>query len=88
MDTLQNLCAFLAVAATGSFSAAARQSRVATSVIAKRIDQLEAVTGTRLFQRTTRSVSLNEAGQNWIGRVRTMVADMDDGRGSKSALFG
>jgi len=78
VDTLQNLRAFLAVAATGSFSAAARQSRVATSVIAKRIDQLEAVTGTRLFQRTTRSVSLNEAGQNWIGRVCTMVADMDD----------
>lgn len=78
MNTLQNLRAFLDVASAGSFSAAARKVGVATSVIAKRIDQLEAATGTRLFQRTTRSVSLTEAGQGWIGRVRSMVADMED----------
>lgn len=78
MDTLLNLRAFLAVARAGSFSAAARQTGVATSVIAKRIDQLEGATGTRLFQRTTRSMQLSEAGQNWIRRVQSLVADLDD----------
>ena len=51
---------------------------MATSVVAKRIDQLEAAAGTRLFERSTRAVSLNEAGRNWIGRVRSLVADADD----------
>jgi DNA-binding transcriptional LysR family regulator len=78
MDTLLNLRAFLAVAGAGSFSAAARQTGVATSVIAKRIDQLEWATGTRLFQRTTRSMQLSEVGQNWIRRVQSLVADLDD----------
>lgn len=78
MDTVQNLRAFLAVARAGSFSAAARQMGVATSVVAKRIDQLEAATGTRLFRRTTRSMQLSEAGETWIRRVRPVVADLDD----------
>src|SRR5258708_3406028 len=64
VDTLQNLRSFLAVSRAGSFSAAARKMGVATSVVAKRIDQLEAATGTRLFQRTTRSMQLSEAGQD------------------------
>ncbi len=78
MDTVQNLRAFLEVAQRGSFSAAARKLGIATSVVAKRVGQLEAQTGTRLFHRTTRDVSLTEAGQNWIGRVRPVVADMDE----------
>ena len=41
MDTLLNIKAFLATAKAGNFSEAARQSGVAPSVMAKRIDQLE-----------------------------------------------
>lgn len=78
MATLQNLRAFLTVAKAGSFSAAARQMGVATSVVAKRIDQLEAATGTRLFRRTTRTMHLSEAGETWIKRVQSVVADLDD----------
>jgi DNA-binding transcriptional LysR family regulator len=77
MDTLQNLRAFVAVATTGSFSAAARQSGLATSVVAKRVDQLEAAVRTRLFVRTTRRVTLTEAGERWIARVRAVVSDVD-----------
>ena len=78
MDTVQNLKAFLAVAQTGSFSAAARQAGLATSVLAKRVDQLEATVRTRLFVRTTRRLILTEAGQRWIARVKTVVGDIDD----------
>ena len=78
MDTLQNMRAFLAVVAAGSFSGAARRLGVATSVVAKRVDQLEAGAGVRLFNRSTRAVSLNEAGLGWIARVRSLVADADD----------
>ena len=78
MDTVQNLRAFLAVAETGSFSAAARRSGLATSVLTKRVDQLEHAIKTRLFFRTTRTVTLTETGQRWVERVRSLVADIDD----------
>jgi DNA-binding transcriptional LysR family regulator len=78
MDALQNLRAFLSVAETGSFSAAARRGGLATSVLTKRVDQLERAVKTRLFVRTTRTVTLTEAGRRWIERVRSLVADFDD----------
>jgi DNA-binding transcriptional LysR family regulator len=78
MDVVQNLRAFLEVAQRGSFSAAGRKLGVATSVVAKRVGQLEARTKTQLFRRSTREVTLTEAGQSWIGRVRPMLADMDE----------
>jgi DNA-binding transcriptional LysR family regulator len=78
MDTVQNLRAFVEVAQRGSFSAAARKLGIATSVVAKRVGQLEATTDTRLFRRSTREVTLTEAGRSWIGRVRSMLADMDE----------
>jgi DNA-binding transcriptional LysR family regulator len=78
MDAFQNLRAFLAVAETRSFTAAARRSGLATSVLTKRIDQLERAVKTRLFIRTTRTVTLTESGRRWIERVRSLVADFDD----------
>lgn len=78
MDALQNLRAFLAVAETRSFTAAARRSGLATSVLTKRVDQLERAVKMKLFVRTTRTVTLTEAGQRWIARVRALVADFDD----------
>jgi DNA-binding transcriptional LysR family regulator len=78
MDAFQNLRAFLAVAETRSFTAAARRSGLATSVLTKRVDQLERAVKTRLFVRTTRTVTLTEAGRRWIERVRSLVADFDD----------
>ena len=78
MDTVDNLRAFLAVARTGSFSAAARQAGLATSVVAKRVDQLEAAIRAKLFIRSTRRLILTETGQRWIVRVRQVVGDVDD----------
>ena len=78
MDTLQNLKAFVAVAESGSFSGAARRTGIATSVMAKRVDQLEARIGLSLFTRTTRKLTLTEPGLRWLSRVRTAVDDFDD----------
>ena len=78
MDTVQNLKTFLLVARAGSFSAAARQSRLATSVITRRIDQLEAAARTRLFARSTRRLTLTEAGRAWLARVQPVVSDVEE----------
>ncbi|MFG0393025.1 LysR substrate-binding domain-containing protein [Pseudomonas sp. zbq_4] len=78
MDTLTNLRTFLKVAESGGFSAAGRELGVATSVVTKRVDQLESSTQAQLFVRTTRTVTLTDAGQNWLNRVKLLLADADD----------
>jgi len=85
MDTIENLRAFLAVTEMGSFSAAARRGGLATSVLTKRVNQLEHAIRTKLFIRTTRTVTLTEAGQRWIERARSLVADIDDAMRQVSA---
>jgi DNA-binding transcriptional LysR family regulator len=78
MDMVANLRAFLGVARYGSFSEAARQLSVVPSVAAKRVTQLEHTVGTQLFERSTRKVALTEAGEKFLGRARSLIADLDD----------
>src|SRR3954470_10355120 len=78
MDTLVNLQAFLATAEAAGFSAAARKLNVSTSVVSKRVTQLEAQIGTVLFHRSTRQLRLTEAGQRYVHRARGVVADVGD----------
>src|SRR3954454_13930843 len=78
MDVLVNLQAFLATADAAGFSAAARKLNVATSVVAKRVTQLEARIGTPLFHRSTRQLRLTAAVQEYVQRARSVVADVGD----------
>ena len=78
MDTLVNLQAFLATADAAGFSAAARKLNVSTSVVAKRVTQLEDQIGVTLFHRSTRQLRLTEAGQEYVHRARGVVADVSD----------
>ncbi|MEO8859292.1 MAG: LysR family transcriptional regulator, partial [Burkholderiaceae bacterium] len=78
MDTLANLKAFVAAADAGSFSAAARQSGLVPSVLAKRIDQLEWRIRAPLFIRSTRRLELTDVGQRYLQTVRTLVHQVDD----------
>ncbi|MBV8660156.1 MAG: LysR family transcriptional regulator [Burkholderiales bacterium] len=71
MDTLGALDAFLRSAETGSFSGAARQLGLTPAAISKQVAQLERELGMRLFQRSTRSLALTEAGE----RLRTDAAN-------------
>lgn len=77
MDMLTNMRAFLLVARLGSFAAAAREMGLATSVMTKRVTQLERSVGSALFSRSTRAVLLTETGQRWIDRVQLLVSDFD-----------
>jgi DNA-binding transcriptional LysR family regulator len=78
MNTLTHLKTFVAVANYGSFSEAARRLHVVPSVVAKRMDQLEKTMGARLFERSTRSVTLTEAGAQLQGKAVGVMADFDD----------
>lgn len=70
------LSVFKTVAEQQSFSRAAAALGLSASAVSQTIRQLEAELGTRLFQRTTRSVSLTEAGQLLWVSITPLLADM------------
>lgn len=71
---LGELEAVLAVARHRSFRAAATELGVSTSALSHAVAALEARMGVRLFNRTTRSVSLSEAGAQFVDSVAPAIA--------------
>ena len=78
MDTYLNFKAFQASAKSGSFSRAARELGLAVSVVTKRVNQLEHQLHATLFERTTRRLTLTEAGRHYLERSRPLLAEFDD----------
>jgi len=78
LDHLDGLVAFVTVARKRSFTAAAAELDVSPSAVSQAMRQLEARLGVRLLHRTTRSVSLTEAGANYLERVAPAVGDLAD----------
>jgi DNA-binding transcriptional LysR family regulator len=72
-----DLLAFVAVAREGSFTRAAAQLRVSTSALSHTVRALEARMGVRLLTRTTRSVSLTEAGERLLQGVAPRFEEID-----------
>ncbi|MBL8773878.1 MAG: LysR family transcriptional regulator [Phenylobacterium sp.] len=75
---LTELDAVLAIARWGKFRAAALELGMSTSALSNAVNKLERRLGVRLFNRTTRSVSLTEAGQNFIAQVGPALQDIHD----------
>lgn len=68
-EYLTGLTAFAAVAEKRSFTAAAAQLGISSSAVSHAVRELEARLGVRLLNRSTRSVSLTEAGERYLARV-------------------
>ncbi|MCU0881148.1 MAG: LysR family transcriptional regulator [Hyphomonadaceae bacterium] len=80
---LHALDLFVAVARSGGFAAAARERDLAPSSVSRAIATLEARLGLRLFQRTTRLMSLTEAGSQYLARVEPLLDEL--GRAASEA---
>jgi DNA-binding transcriptional LysR family regulator len=78
MDRFADIEALVAVVESGTFSAAGERLGVAKSVISRRVSQLEQRLGSRLLHRTTRRLSLTDAGRNFYQRAVQILADLDD----------
>jgi DNA-binding transcriptional LysR family regulator len=78
MDHFGDLDVFARVVTAKSMSAAARELNLSPAVISKRIRRLEERLGVRLLQRTTRQLSLTEAGQGFYERVISILASVED----------
>jgi DNA-binding transcriptional LysR family regulator len=71
---------------SGSFSAAARQLSVAPSSVFRQINELEEDLGARLFARTTRKLSLTEAGQLYYQRAHGIIDEVNEAKLALSQL--
>lgn len=77
-DNLSHLAAFSAVARLGSFRKAGEELGLSTSAVSYAIRNLEERLGVNLFNRTTRSVALTEAGQRLAERLQPVLHDLGD----------
>ena len=75
--SIVTLRCFVAVVETQSFSAAARQLRLAPSSVTKHVKMLEASLGGALIYRTTRLVSITEAGEAFYERCVNILSEID-----------
>lgn len=89
MDRLESIDAFLQVADSGSFTAAAERTGTSKSRVSKQVQSLERHLGTRLLHRTTRRLTLTEAGTRYYERCAPLLealAEADRAVGDLHAL--
>jgi DNA-binding transcriptional LysR family regulator len=77
MDRLTALNVFRNVVELGSFAAASRRVRLSPAAVSKNIGELEAHLGVRLLNRTTRRLSLTEAGSLYYGQITRVLDELD-----------
>jgi DNA-binding transcriptional LysR family regulator len=77
MDQIAAMRAFVRVVESGSFSAVARESGIGQPAVSKQITALEAHLGAQLLRRTSRSLSVTEAGQDYYESAVRLIGDLE-----------
>ena len=77
LDRLTGLEVFAKVASAGSFSAAGRALGLSQTMVTKHIAALEARLGIKLFHRSTRRLSITEAGRSYLETSERILADLE-----------
>jgi DNA-binding transcriptional LysR family regulator len=88
MDKLGLMEIFVRIVETGSFSAVAREMAMSQPTVSKQIGALERSLKTRLLHRTTRSLSLTEAGAAYYERCRKIIDQVQAAETSLGAFQG
>jgi len=78
MDRLMSMAVFVAAADEGSLSRAARRFRLSASMAGKHVSAIETDLNIRLMQRSTRKLSLTDAGRAYYARCKRILEDVDD----------
>ncbi|WP_454723880.1 MULTISPECIES: LysR family transcriptional regulator [Cupriavidus] len=78
MDRLQSMRVFSKVVELGSFARAAQQLEMSNAVVTRYVADLESHLGTRLLNRTTRSLSLTDAGETYLQRCQQILEDVEE----------
>jgi DNA-binding transcriptional LysR family regulator len=87
MDRLEAMSMFLAAVEHGSLSAAARQMRVPVPTLSRKVAELEALLGTQLLTRTTRKLTLTDAGVTYAAASRHILELVNDAQREAAGEF-
>ena len=85
-DRWQELSVFVRAAESGSFSQAARELRLSQPSVSRIIGELEARLGVKLLLRTTRRITVTDAGALFLDRAREILAEMEDAEDAARGL--
>jgi DNA-binding transcriptional LysR family regulator len=85
-DRLQELLVFVRAAESGSFSQAARELSLSQPSVSRIIGELEARLGVMLLLRSTRKITLTDAGALFLGRAREILASIEDAEDAARGL--
>lgn len=73
LDRLEAMSMLISAVDKGSLSAAARELKIPVTTLTRRISDLEEVLGTRLLTRTTRKITLTDAGMSYVAHARRIL---------------
>lgn len=86
MDRLASITAFVRVAESGGFTAAARHLNLSTTTVSDQVQALENALGVRLLNRTTRQVILTEIGREYYERCAQILHELEEADEAAGAL--
>ena len=86
MENIKTMRLFLQVVQAGSLSAGSRQSGLSPASVSRQMTALEDDLGVKLLHRTTRKLSLTEAGKVYLERAERLLQDLDDLRDTVNQL--
>jgi len=86
MDRFAGITAFVQVADSGGFTAAARRLNLSTTTVSEHVQALEDTLGVRLLNRTSRHVSLTDIGHEYYERCAQILQELEEADELASAL--
>jgi len=78
MDRLEAMSVIIAVTETGTISAASRRLKSPVATVSRKLTELESRLKTQLFQRTSRRMTLTDAGRSYIDACKRIIEQVDD----------
>jgi DNA-binding transcriptional LysR family regulator len=87
MDRLEAMSIVLAVVEAGSLSAAARQLGIPLATVSRKVSDLETHLRTRLLNRSSRRITLTEAGRSYVAACKRILEDVEEAERSASGEY-
>ena len=78
MDRFEAMSVIVAVTEAGSFSAASRRLGTPVATVSRKVSELEARLKAQLFQRSSRRVTLTDAGRSYIEACKRIIEQVDE----------
>jgi len=87
MDRLESMSILLTAVETGSLSAAARRHGTSLASVSRKVSELEAYLKTRLLNRSSRQLTLTDAGQSYVDACKRILEDVGEAERTAAGEF-